>query len=404
MPRTEHSNAPRRIRLRDADRAKNSVSKHHLPDFGQVPCRKWSLEVITNVSEIDRLETDWRSLTPDEAAPFLTFSWNRAWFRTFGENSGEPSIFRIQENGKTVAILPCYRKGRTLRLAGDNICDYQDIVANSEEAASMALATVTLWLRRHAKNCRFHFEKLSTEGLLYRTISMKKDMTGCLFFEKRYAPCPYVDLQGGLEDYLSSLPRKMRGDLRRALNRLDREAPTARVTISRDYDIRVEDLESAAAFHVEFFRKDGVSPLADTRLVSLLGEVAKDPDVGLHLSHFTDQTETLAVDFGFARGARYYGYLTGFNPAFRKLAPGKCLLLSRIDRWVAEDGVVVLDFLAGDEGYKSGFTGGDCYYVNSVSLMPDGFFHRCLRGALAADRKLREIAKIVLRRMGHLDD
>lgn len=409
MPRTDQQaagstsgTAVRRIRLRDDRDVGNSVSQHHLPTFDRGKRLKWSVEVISDAERVDQLETDWRRFTPEDAAPFLTFSWNRAWFRTFGESCGRPSIFRICENGKTVAILPCYRKGNVFRLAGDNVCDYQDIVARDDDSAKMALATVLLWMKQNAKNCHFHFEKLSTEGLLHRTLAGKKGNPGFLSFVKHYAPCPYVDLQGGLENYLASLPRKMRGDLRRALNRLDREAPCARVTICRDFNIGVRDLESAAAFHVQYFRKGGASPLDDPRLVSLLGEVAKDPDVGLHLSHFTDQSETLAVDFGFARGGRYYGYLAGFNPDFRKIAPGKCLLLSRIDQWVATDGVEVLDFLAGDEEYKKGFTGGESYQVNSVRLMPDGFSHRCLRFYLEGDKRMRAFAKLLLKKTGCL--
>lgn len=360
--------------------------------------------MIEDFDGIDRIENEWRALTPENAAPFLTFSWNRAWFRVYREDCGTPAIFRVQENGVTTAILPCYRKGNVFRLTGDNICDYQDIITQSEESAKMAVSTLLLWIRKNAKRCHFHFEKLSSEGRLYPALFGKSRNSNSLLFEKPYAPCPYVDLQGGLENYLASLPRKMRGDLRRAMNRLDREAPVARVTICRDFDIRVKDLESAAAFHAEYFRKDGRSPLADPRLVSLLGEVAKDPDVGLHLSHFTDQTETLAVDFGFARGGRYYGYLGGFNSNFRKLAPSKCLLLSRIDQWVAEDGVEILDFLAGDEGYKKGFTGGEEYQVHSVRLMRKGPAWRCLSFFLEADKRARSVAKLVLKKAGFILD
>jgi len=409
MPRTDQNHAgstsgsaARRIRLREDSGVGNSVSKHHLPRRGRVECKKWSVEVICTAKGIDRLEGDWRRLTPEDAAPFVTFSWNRAWFRAYGDSQRRVSIFRICENGKTVAILPCYRKGNVFRLAGDNVCDYQDIVARDDDSAKMALATALLWMRLNVKQCHFHFEKLSSEGLLHRTLAERKHNPEFLTFEKHYAPCPYVNLQGGLDNYLASLPRKSRDDFRRALNRLDREAPGGRVTISRDYDIRARDLESAAAFHVAYFRKGGASPLADPRLVSLLGEVAKDSAVGLHLSHFTDQADTLAVEFGFARGERYYEYLTGFNPDFRKLAPGECLLLSRIDQWVAEDGVEVLDFLAGDEDYKKGFTGGESYQVDSIRVMPNGLSHCCLRYLLEADKAARSFAKAMLKRVGFL--
>ncbi|MEM9017369.1 MAG: GNAT family N-acetyltransferase, partial [Verrucomicrobiota bacterium] len=133
--------------------------------------------------------------------------------------------------------------------------------------------------------------------------------------------------------------------------------------------------------------------LGDPRLLRLLGEVAKDEDVGFHFSRLTSQSDILAFDFGFVRGGSYYGYLTGFHPAFQKLAPGKCLLLRRIDEWVRKDKIHTLDFLAGDEGYKRDYTGGASYAVCSVHLMPDTFAHRARKASLVVARQGRQVAK-----------
>ncbi|MEM7603586.1 MAG: GNAT family N-acetyltransferase, partial [Verrucomicrobiota bacterium] len=96
---------------------------------------------------------------------------------------------------------------------------------------------------------------------------------------------------------------------------------------------------------------------------------------------------------GFARGERYYGYLTGFHPAHRKLAPGKCLLLKRIDVWNTKDSVQVLDFLSGDESYKTSFTRGECYEVKSYHWMPNRVGSRARRATLVAERFGRRVAK-----------
>ncbi|MEX2578306.1 MAG: GNAT family N-acetyltransferase [Verrucomicrobiales bacterium] len=360
--------------------------------------------MVESLDGIDALESDWRSLTPPHAAPFVTFAWNRAWYRRYRDSMDRPLVFQVLEGGETVAILPCYQRSRVVRLAGDAVCDYQDILAKDAKSVEIGVAAATGWVRKQPKQCHFFFERLSSEGLLHGAlVDRRTPVEGASIFVRRHAPCPCVDLQGGLEAYLASLPRKIRGDLRRALNRLEREAPSARVVISRDREIGTEDVAKAAAFHVEHFRNHGASPLADERLVGLLAEVAEDPDVGLRLSSFADGNDTLAVDFGFARGGRYFGYLTGFDPAYRKLAPGKCLLLSRIDAWVEEDGVEILDFLAGGETYKKGFTGGEGYRVDSVRLLPDSLRHRLLRHAFEFDKGARTIAKALLSKAGLLE-
>jgi len=381
-----------------------SAATHHFPgspeprpagdDGGQ--CDALSLRVHRSVESLETLELPWRRLTSDEAAPFQTFTWNLAWYRGYAAATGVPVVFELRRGGETVAILPCYLAGRTMRLAGDITCDYQDIITDDFGVVQPALRLAMDWLKREERRAHFHFQKLSSEGMLFRALHDPATAAGDLVFEKRFAPCPYVSIEGGLDAYLVSLPRKIRQDLRHSLNRLEREAPVARVVRLNSFSIRVDDLENAAEFHIGHFRKEGVSPFADRRLIGLLGCVAKDPDVGFQLSFLANQGDLLAVDFGFVRGGRYYGYLTAYDPAFARLAPGKCLLLKRIDGWVNEDSVHTLDFLAGDEGYKKGFTGGAAYHVWSMRLMPRDLRNRARRIGLESNKQIRRLAKEVL--------
>jgi len=382
-------------------------SLHHPPPFAWCYSgapSPFTVRAIESEGELDRLEPTWSKLLPPTAPPFATFAWNRAWYRHFADAYDRPLVLEVSRAGAPVAILPCYREGRRIRLAGDVICDYQDIVAPDEVSAIAGLRAAFRWMERETPGSRFFFLKLSSEGWLHRLVARRRALpVDALSFLKRYAPCPVVDIAGGLDAYLASRPRRVRQDFRRALKRLDREAPRARVEIDRGLGIRVDDFHRAADFHVEHFRRSGVSPLADERLRGLLAEVSKAPEVGLHLSVLRDIDELLAVDFGFVRAGRYYGYLTAFDPVHRRLAPGKCLLLRRIDEWVKEDGVEVLDFLAGDERYKTEFTDGEGYAVHSAHLMPAGLAHRLRRSTLVADRQLRTAAKLALAKLGTVE-
>lgn len=399
---------PIRVRLLDASEAKlpepMESTAHHLPEAATVldplfglPESSIEMGIHRDLASIERLEEAWRNLTPVDSAPFLTFPWNQAWYRTFSGIRTRPLVFEVRDAGETIAILPCYQEGRSIRLAGDRTCDYQDILAVDEMAVLATMREVMAWLAREASGSHFHFEKLSTEGALYRVLHRPDGLPpGTLFFEKSYAPCPVADLRDGLDGYLASLPRKTRQDLRNSLNRLEREAPRARIRVLRDFEVKVDDLWNAAGFHARHFLKDGSSPFSDPRLIDFFGRIAKDPDAGFQLAFLEQEDGPLAVDFGFVRGGRYFGYLTAYDASFSRLSPGKCLLLLRIDRWVKEDGVRALDFLAGDEAYKRSYTGGRGYHVNSVRLMPPSLRNRALQFRLRSDRHLREFAKRVL--------
>lgn len=383
--------------MRESARGKNH---HARPGGAGEEFEAVTVSTVHSLAEIESLEADWRRLTAETAAPFQTFSWNLAWYRNFAAAYDAAVVFVVKREGIVVAILPCYRKGRMFRLAGDLSCDYQDILAASVGDAVTGIEAISGSLLEEAPGCRFFFEKLSSEGLLRQALQESKFVSEeMITAARRYAPCPFVGLSGGLDAYLDSLPSRRRQDMRRCLKRFAQTMPASRVQVQRNLEIRVHDLEGAVTFHIEHFRKSGVSPLAHEALVRTLGEVSKDPDVGFQLSNLSDQGDVIAVDFGFARGGRYYGYLTGFDPAFREFAPGKCLLLRRIDSWVEKDGVQILDFLAGDEPYKLGFTHGESYFVESVHLMPNRVGHRARRMSILANYEGRRIAKDALQKV-----
>lgn len=389
------------FRLVNSER-KEKVS-HHLPVANEtLAWEELKVRVIRRLSEIETLELPWRSLTSHVAAPFQTFTWNLAWYRHFRESYDEPLVFVVERGPDIVSILPAYRQGRLIRLAADEEADYQDLLTASREDGCPSLGAIFQLVESEFPGVRFLFKKIATNGFLYHYF---EDET-CrredgIIFVRSMAPCPFVSIDGGLETYLASLPAKRRQDMKRALRRFDKEMPVARLEMVRNLEIQVRDLESIAEFHIEYFRKDGTSPLQNSALIGMLGEVAKDPDVGLQLGALIDQGEILAIDIGFARAGCYFGYLTGFHPGFQKFAPGKCLLLKRIDRWVEEDGVKVLDFLSGDEPYKTGFTAGESYDVKTLHWMPNRMPCRARRATLIAERLGRRIVKRAVSKIVH---
>ncbi|MDF1657415.1 MAG: GNAT family N-acetyltransferase [Verrucomicrobiales bacterium] len=357
------------------------------------------IRIVETVEEIEKLELPWRKLTGKFSAPFQTFTWNLAWYRHFRGTYDAPMVFLIEQDETIAAILPCYRKGRQIRLAGDRNGDYQDILTASQKTAFRALGAIFTRVKNDFSAYNFYFWKISSEGFLHAFFRADEEQSEeMLTVSEIHARCPTVSIKGGLESYLTSLPSKRRQDMRRSLKRLDKAMPRCWIQILRGDEIRVSDLENVAEFHADYFRKDGVSPLRDPALSGMLGEVSKDPDVGLQVSALIDQGKMLAVDIGFARGGKYYGYLIAFDPEFRSLAPGKCLLLNRIDTWTEEDDVEVLDFLSGDEPYKTGFTHGESYDVESVHWMQNRVRSRAVRATIVAGNFGRRVAKRALGR------
>lgn len=342
-----------------------TTGRHHSPC---VPI----LQVSHSLQQVRKTEAVWRSLSREAVAPFQTYGWNLAWYQEFEGEYDEILVFVVSVGDEVKAILPCYRKGRDVRFAGDKICDYQDVIALNLEDAVLGFDMASRWIRQEAKGCSLIMEKASSEGWVHNILNSKAvNLEPQLHFSRFFAPSPVAETSGSLEGYLATLPRKVRQDFRRSLNRLERETPESSVKILRSDEIGEKEIAELSDFHDQHFRKGGESPCRDDRLQKMLLSVASDREIGFQLAIlYGDSGRIMAVDFGFARGGRYFGYLTAFDMQYRKLAPGKCLLLRRLDSWAEEDGVSSIDFLSGDEGYKQGYTQGNQYEVHAHWIMP----------------------------------
>lgn len=359
------------------------------------------ISVLTDLEEVAELQEDWNCLLSENAAPFSCFDWVMAWYRCFADECDEILVFVATRPGEVIAIFPCYRKGRKVRLAGDITCDYQDAIAASKDDAAIALTRIIEWLGEKRRNRELYFQKISNRGLLGQALEscQSADITN-LFFRKKLMPCPCVQLTGSKEEYLQTLPRKSRSEFRRVVNRLDREIPGAVIEILDKETIVGEHLKKAADFHVNHFRKKGESPLADSRLVSLLNSVALSDEVGLRVSWMREGDSLMVVDFAFCRGGTFYGYLTDFDQSYSKLSPGRCLFIKRIDYWIQQEGINRIDLLGGGEKYKKGYTEGDRYRVDTVRIMSGTIGNRIRWSFLNLDKWIRKRVKALIKRWG----
>jgi len=355
------------------------------------------LSLITRTSEISSLRNDWRRLLPKESSPFSTFDWVNTWYHAFEDHCNEILVFVITQGNKTKSILPCYRQGRKIRLAGDITCDYQDLIVGNEYDAFESLSLIFEWLNIERPGSELYFKKVSSRGALMRALdAFSSSDSGIFLFRKNFMPCPCVKLSGSLEEYLQSIPRKPRSEFRRVVNRLEREVPDAEVVIWKGEDVVRGQLTRAAEFHVRHFRKGGESPLADPRLIALLHHVAGSDEVGLRVSVLRNGEDILAVDFGFCRGGSFYGYLTDFDESYSHLSPGRCLFIKRIDHWIHQEKITTLDLLGGGEKYKKGYTGGEFYQVSTVRIQPRNFVGGVRFAMIRSNRALRQIVKKVI--------
>ena len=310
------------------------------------------------------LRADWDALVDDDpdATVFHTPRYLEVWERMLGERAA-PQVRTMHRDGRLVGVVAEAHErhgsptGPTeiLRfLGGTEVTDYLGPVARPEdrddvmaayadalaadvdwdELVAGGLAVDTGWpdaLQRHAERLGFEVVEDAVEDV-----------------------CPRVDLAGGYEAYLDSLPGKQRHELRRKARKLARDAGELRMVevdaghvverLDEFFEMAAENESAKAAF----FRKE---PMREF-FRELAREFAEERVFRLHLLEVGGRPGAATISL--VHGREWGLYNSAFDPTLRMLAPGM-VQVGQLIETAATEGCTVFDLLRGDEPYKYRF-------------------------------------------------
>jgi len=274
---------------------------------------------------------------------FLTPEWTEVARR---HDHSEPITLAAGDPPFAIAALARSADG-TLRFAGGELTDEQDVVASPADARGAAVA-VARWI---ANECapRVLLEYVPEDAPTLDAIAETLGATGYRVTRERLVTSPRIKLPTDFATYVQSLGKKERHELRRKLRRFEsapgtgfrwaneRERPAA---LDRFFALhRLSKGEKAAFMTAEteaFFRDiaDALAPLGRLRL-------------GVVRAH----DEDAAVLFAFAYGDTLALYNAAYDPALSSLSLGIASHSFAVRDAIAE-GFKIYDLLRGDEPYK----------------------------------------------------
>jgi CelD/BcsL family acetyltransferase involved in cellulose biosynthesis len=300
---------------------------------------------------------NWSGLV--QADPAGTFfhqpAWLKLYWEEFGEASDELLIAFAVERDEQVGAVGFERAGETLRfLGGVEITDYLGPVGHpsARDAFSTALwealdaredwATADLW--GIAEDTGW-FELLG-EAATARGMSVEEapDHDGV---------APFLALPSTWEDYLGSLPSKLRHEIKRKGNKLEAEAGPFRIVTAGTQDL-VALLDRFVELHRMSEGPKGVFMVPGMEIFfRRLGEAFLSSGA-FRLNFIEVDGQLAAGTIGFRWADRFYLYNSAFDRSWGSLAPGMVLVGEDI-RLAIADGARGFDMLKGDYPYKYRF-------------------------------------------------
>lgn len=338
----------------------------------------------------------WRDLFSKTTTSFFQDpEWYQAW--NYYHPVKNQYIHFVRLGATLVTVVPTRRKiicgVNVHELLPNSFADYSEpLMDPTMGAADMSAILVRLIRKPIGMLIAYN---VSEKSSFFSTLQNQLDPTIRVYKHMRVL-CPYLQLDRFTDysNYLSTRSKSLRQELRTARNRLVRHKVGSLFEVVHTFT--VELLDKLQQIHLSRIRSTaGRSSLfQDIMKRKTLREYFLSTDFRVTrfcaLLRIGDSIAAYALCV--RSGNTVYYWNVAYDPRYEKYSPGK-LLLSNLIEWGFVNGVSILDFMTGDEPYKSEWSTGKNSNYDLV-LFLDRFYYKIIANAIVKVKpKLRALYK-----------
>lgn len=262
--------------------------------------------------------------------PFPRRGFLESWWTTRSEPEDELMLVEAAD-----ALLPLRKRNGTITFCGDaDLTDYHTPLGSGSTDAFVEAA-------RDWSGHTVDLDSLPAEA----SVAMSSALTraGVDVRSERHATAAVLRLPASFDDWLETIGKKQRHEVRRKRRRFAEEL--GEPTIERHHDQRA--LKTFFAMHrrASGAKGDFMTPRMEAFFAGLHATAGATVDVLL------GDGRPVATAFGFECDCGYYLYNSAYDPAAGYASPGTVMLALLIEDQIRR-GAEVFDFLKGDEQYK----------------------------------------------------
>ena len=300
---------------------------------------------------IDTIAEEWDALADAVGVPlFARPGWYRAWLAAFG--TGEPELVTVRNDGRLGGVAALQRRRGVLESMTNWHTVEFDLLAEDDTAARKLAAAIFAKRPRRA-SFAFMTEGESALDVLGSAASDASFRTITHTLESS----PYVRIEGTWEAYQAARDRRLVTEARRRRRRLEEKGS---VTFHLDDGRERLDTLLAEGFRVEasgWKAEQGTAIQSRPETVRFYTDVARWAATrgALRLAFLRLDDRPLAFQF-LIEDARTLHFLKGgYEPEFRKLAPGT-LLIEEVLSYAFANRLRTFEFLGFPEPFKLEWT------------------------------------------------
>ena len=310
-----------------------------------------------DVSEtLSGLESEWNTLLVQSRSNglFLSWEWQSTWWDSCRE--GQLNMILVRDAGELVGVAPLFVSDDSWHLAGgEEVADFLDWFAKPGYEPEVAIACCDAI--RDLGGRKVVLRNLRTESLINREIGGKQNFAGWDVQREVEDVSPRLELPSSWEEYVSSLSKKDRHELRRKLRRLESTGRVHWYSVPPD-EFKPADMGDFVRLHRQ--SAPDKAGFMTGHMADFFGRLmATFLPSGQALLYFLElDGQRIASTICFSFQDEMLLYNSGYDPEYSRLSAGLLLKAFCIDAAISQ-GKRVFDFLQGSEPYKYDLGGVD---------------------------------------------
>lgn len=322
--------------------------------------------VHKNIEILDEIIPNWGELKGSfhEVTIFQELNWLKSWWENH-ENKMEdtPFVIEVKKENTTIGILPFYLTYkefsgywfRILKPIGSYLSDYLLPICSNDYSIEETLCIIFDHINADKLqwDC-IEWNDIPENSSLDKFFGGKYISLNNSINRRRINVCPYLILDKNVENVKNKFSKKFlkgilyyerklkrEGNLRYCRVKYKEEIGPIMNTLFELHCRRWNITNTPSQFRFRAERN---------RIISIAYHLF---NLGLlHLSYLSHNDEIVAVEFGMIDGKKRYLYIGAINTNYKKYPVGHILLYNLITE-ACEQGYEIMDFLRGDEAYKS---------------------------------------------------
>jgi CelD/BcsL family acetyltransferase involved in cellulose biosynthesis len=296
--------------------------------------------------------------------PFLRYEYLADWWQTRGggewPQEAELAILAAREGTELVGIAPFFiteQEGvKKLMLLGSiEISDFLDLIVTAGRARAFIeglLGYVSDQLASQGIHSIDMYNLLEDSPTILH-LSEAGKAAGFEVIKAVLQHAPFITLPGDWDQYLESIDKKQRHEIRRKMRRAAEADARVEVYFTTDLSRVEEDTQAFITLMAQDTEKEAFLTPAMREQFKISIQTAFENGC-LQLAFLQVNGENAAAYLNFDYQNHIWVYNSGFDRRFMEYSPG-WVLLGHLLKWANENKRSEFDFLRGDEDYKYKF-------------------------------------------------